>query len=323
MVTSMDTLGEDLLLLLIGPQDGLINNVRRINFGLAGSEVVRLAACGRIDIVRDEIVVRDQAPTGDPLLDLALGGIVATGIRPLAATWVGSPRAEIRRQYLDLLAAAGVIHGQPHERAVLVPATRWTIIDRGRLADARGRLDVISQSAGPLDQDQAAFGGLAFAVGLDRLLYPGWSNRKRRKRLAEIAKGSVLATAAGAAVPVARLRTDRPEPEIVPLVEAAGPPPGHHHPGHAPGPAAPPAPVPTATDAAMRAAADAATRAATDAATQAATHAATHAAVQAATHAAVSAAHHAADAASGGHGGGGHSGHGGGGTDFGGGGHHH
>ncbi|HEY7145917.1 MAG TPA: GPP34 family phosphoprotein, partial [Streptosporangiaceae bacterium] len=68
----MDTLAEDLLLLLIQPESGLIANARRIDFGLAGAELVRMAAHGRIDIVQGYIVLRDPSPTGDPLLDISL-----------------------------------------------------------------------------------------------------------------------------------------------------------------------------------------------------------------------------------------------------------
>jgi hypothetical protein len=329
----METLGEDLILLLIEPRDGLIANTRQVPFGLAGSELVRLAARGRISIVSGQIVVLHPTPTGDPQLDLALHSIIATKIKPLASTWVSSPRPNIRREYLDRLVAAGAVHGQPHERSFVFQMNRWTVIDPGRLASVRQRLDGIAQSDGPLSQEDLAFGGLAFAVGLDRYFYPGWSGRKPRKRLAKIAAGDVAATAASQAARAAQpgRPASEPGPEIPPLVEAgprvpgAGPGPHHGQPQPAQPGAAAQAVTGAVTGAVIGAAAGAATDAAVQAATQAATHAATHAAVQAATHAAVSAAHHAAGVASGGHGGGGHSGHsgGGGGDHGGGGGHHH
>ena len=45
---SLQTLGEDLLLLAIHPQRGLIMAVQRLDSGLAGSELVRLAAAQRV-----------------------------------------------------------------------------------------------------------------------------------------------------------------------------------------------------------------------------------------------------------------------------------
>jgi hypothetical protein len=48
----MDSLGEDLVLLSIRPDKGSVMTGERIGFGLMGSELVRLAAAGRIDIQR-------------------------------------------------------------------------------------------------------------------------------------------------------------------------------------------------------------------------------------------------------------------------------
>jgi hypothetical protein len=54
----MDTLGEDLVLLSIRPDQGLLLRRRSLEFGLMGSEFVRLAALGRIAITREGVVIR-------------------------------------------------------------------------------------------------------------------------------------------------------------------------------------------------------------------------------------------------------------------------
>jgi hypothetical protein len=46
IVVGMESLGEDLLLLSIGPDRGRIGNVDKIDFGLMGAELVRLAWAG-------------------------------------------------------------------------------------------------------------------------------------------------------------------------------------------------------------------------------------------------------------------------------------
>ena len=53
----MDTLGEDLVLLSIRPDNGTIATKSRLGYGLRGSELVRLAATGRVGITGDRIVV--------------------------------------------------------------------------------------------------------------------------------------------------------------------------------------------------------------------------------------------------------------------------
>jgi hypothetical protein len=104
----METLAEDLLLLAVRP-NGKLGAAPKLRFGLSGSELVRLAAVRRIDIVRGRIVVLDAAPTGDDLLDAALQSMAGGRREPTAKAWVARSRPGLVDRYLDRLAAAGVI----------------------------------------------------------------------------------------------------------------------------------------------------------------------------------------------------------------------
>jgi hypothetical protein len=250
----VDTLGDDLVLLAIEPDRGTIAARNRLPYGLRGSELVRLAASGRVGITSDRIVVLDARPTGDDRLDAALASLAGARRPPKPKAWVGHPGSQIVDAYLARLAAAGVIREDRRMLLGFIPALRWQIADAARAADTRARLDAIVYAGGPVDTAQAAFAGLASASGLGPVLYPGMAHRHLRKRLEQIAKGE-LTQGAGAA-------------QTAQATRAAG----------------------AAAHNAARTATDAATSAATDAATQAATQAATHAAVSAAVHAA----HHAA-----------------------------
>jgi len=59
------------------------------------------------------------------------------------------------------------------------------------------RLAAIAQGTGEVDLAQAAFGGLAHAIGLAGKLYPGRDGRAARKRLEIVADGDVTAQPAG------------------------------------------------------------------------------------------------------------------------------
>jgi len=75
-VTNVDWLSEDLLLLALDAGRGRgLGRTYAISYGLMGADLVRLAARGRIDIIDDQIVVRNPAPTGDAELDAALARI--------------------------------------------------------------------------------------------------------------------------------------------------------------------------------------------------------------------------------------------------------
>ena len=195
----MDTLGEDLVLLSIRPGNGMIATKSRLGYGLRGSELVRLAASGRVGITGDRIVVLDGQPTGDERLDAALASLARARRPPRPKAWVGHPESKIVDIYLARLAASGAI--RPDRRTLLgfIPALRWQIADPPRAADARARLDAIAGATGPVDTAQAAFAGLASASGLGPVLYPGMAHRHLRKRLERIAKGELTrpATQAG------------------------------------------------------------------------------------------------------------------------------
>jgi len=175
-VSGVDWLGEDLLLLALDAGRGRPGRIETISYGLMGAELVRLAACGRIDLVDDQVVAKDPAPTGDADLDAALARIGEPH------EWV--PRPRIIDGYLERLTASGVLCEQTR-----FGSTRWRITGAARLAEARQRLDLIACSAGPVDLSQTAYAALACALGLDRLLYPGRRRRAERDRLREVAAG--------------------------------------------------------------------------------------------------------------------------------------
>jgi hypothetical protein len=239
------TLGEDLLLLSIRARDGKLMTARRIAHGLMGSELIRLAATGRIGIAGEQIALREAAATGDTELDAALSSLtgVRRTLRPEA--WVGLPRHGIRDAYLARLTADGVLRAEPSS---IFGTPRYRITAPERLAAARSRIDAIARSPGePLDVGQVALAGLASAIGLGSVLYPGRAGQPRRERLIQIAAAQTTRAARTASIGSPR--------------------------GSSPGAAGP------AQDVAADAAASAATRAAVSSATSAAVYAATSAAV--------------------------------------------
>jgi hypothetical protein len=188
IVTDVDNLGDDLVLLSLNPGTGRVRTSQKIAYGLMGSELVRLVAANRIGIAGGRLVVHSSEPTGDAELDAALASISQASRPPRAQRWVGHPRRGIASAYLDRLTAAGVIR---KERAL---TTRWRIADAARVAEAQARVDAIARSDGPVDLTQAALGGLAHAIGLDAALYPGWGNRGLRRRFKDIADGGGTAS---------------------------------------------------------------------------------------------------------------------------------
>ena len=256
---AMDELSDDLLL-FAARADGTLTIPAKLRFGLAGAELVRLAAARRVDIVRGRIVVRDATPVGDPLLDEALASMTGRWREPTAKAWVARHRQGLVGRYLARAEAAGIIGADRRKALGFIPVTRWTVLDTARAAQARARLEAAAANTGTLDLAQAALAGLASAIDVTRLVFPGRAGTAARKRLRQAAKREPAAADATRAAQGA--------------ADAAGT--AQH----------------AATDAAVLAATDAAVSAAVDAATQAAVSAATEAAHHAGGHSGAAGGHH-------------------------------
>src|SRR6185437_2053696 len=195
----MDTLGDDLVMLAIDTDGGRVRQADMLKYGVAGSELVRLVAKGLVTIKGGRLIAAGPgsglrsrsgsgassagSATGDLELDMALASIAGRRRPPTPRSWVARPRRGLVNSYLTKLATAGKILRTPGRRA------RWQIADQNALASARARLDAIATSTGPVDLMAAAFGGLAHAANVDRVIYRGWDNRGLRKRMQQVAKG--------------------------------------------------------------------------------------------------------------------------------------
>lgn len=184
----MRNIGEDIVLLAI-KRNGTIAAYEKLRFALAGSELVRLAETRRIDIDRDDYVfVLDASPTGDALTDLALTALKDAIRPPRARQWVSRQRPVLVNKYLERLAAAGTVRAEDRRVLGLFRVRRWIVLDTERVIDAKGRLDAIALTTGPVTSEQAAFAGLVHAIGLSVWLYPQRKDLAARNRLEAIAR---------------------------------------------------------------------------------------------------------------------------------------
>lgn len=263
----MDELSDDLLL-LAARADGRLLIPEKLRFGLAGAELVRLAAAGRVNVVRGRIEVIHSLSTGDPLLDEALASMGASrglaGRGPTAKAWVARHRPGLVKRYLERAETAGTIRAERRKALGFIPVTRWTVVDTARAAEARARLEAVAASTGVVDSAGAALAGLATAIGVTSRVFPGMAGAAARKRLRQAAKGDAASEA------TARAARDDTAKAVSDATRAA---------------------TAAATDAAISAATDAAVQASIDAATQAAVSAA-HSASHSASHGGATGGHH-------------------------------
>jgi Golgi phosphoprotein 3 (GPP34) len=192
---TMKSIGTDLVLLAVDPGSGRLRMESNLRYGLMGAELVALTSAGLVEIQQDRLLATQISPssTGDAELDAAMASIADSSRPQRPAVWVRRPRRGIVDAYLAKLAAAGAI-------APSGGRGRWRIADEARAASARARLDAIAYGSGPVDAADATLAGLAYAVGLQQVLYKGSGWRAVHRRLREVAQGQWTAAAVHQAV---------------------------------------------------------------------------------------------------------------------------
>src|SRR4051812_5709036 len=116
---------EELALLAYGDDGAPDTDGVHLDNGLAGALLLELALAGRVDVEDRKVVVRDRAPTGDPLVDRALDRIVSAARPRRPSQWVAKLAKDIRRPALDRLVADGVLTREQDRVLLVFPRTRY------------------------------------------------------------------------------------------------------------------------------------------------------------------------------------------------------
>lgn len=207
-VTAQDPAGglalpDALLLLALDEERGTAARSAELDQGLGGAVVLELALRQRLDVVDGKVVVTDQEPTGDPVLDGVLARVAADRRQRTPKHWVVKASKDARRAVADRLVASGVLRREERRVLGLFPVTSLPAGDRGPEAAVRARLDdAVLRGLAP-DERTAALAALVHATGLARVVFPTGSREERRAveaRLAQLAEGEWAAAAVRQAV---------------------------------------------------------------------------------------------------------------------------
>lgn len=191
-------LAEEFALLAYGDDGAPDTDNVRLDHGVGGSLLLELAISGRVGIEDKKVVVRDGTPTGDPLVDQALGRIAA-GQRPRTpAHWVKKFAKDTRKLALNRLVEQGVLTRREDTVLLVFPRTRYPApdgVEPELETEARQRLTAAVTGTGPVDPRTAALCALLGATNLDRKIFRALDRKRVKARLAEISAGDWAAAA--------------------------------------------------------------------------------------------------------------------------------
>ena len=204
-------IAEDLLLLVTNDVSGRLSSpAEQVDVGLGGAMLVELTLMNRVDLSRDgdegkpgRIIVRDPSPTGDAVLDAALG-IVGTrqGKKPSA---VIRPLSKNLRQTLyGRLTGSGLIRAEEGRILGIFPTHSWPAQDARHETEVRQLVtQALVQQTTP-DVRSAALIALLHALRCEhKIVNPrqyDLSRRQLRARAEQIAKGNWASDAVRTAI---------------------------------------------------------------------------------------------------------------------------
>ncbi len=200
-------IAEDLLLLLTDDESGkFIVNGNRLDLALAGSCLIELAMSGRVDVAgeaeavkKGRIVVRDQTPTGDSVLDGVLQQCTRLrGTKPQNA--LGKIRKQLRPAVLDRLARRNMIRREDTRLLGIFPVTRWPAADSAHEQVLRGQLSAVLLRGADPDARNAALVGLLSAVDAAHKVIRSSDRRAVRRRAKQIRENQWATDAVGKAI---------------------------------------------------------------------------------------------------------------------------
>jgi hypothetical protein len=182
MDTTAVTLPEELLLLAIDPSSGRPRGtMSHTRYGVAGAVLAELEAAGRIGHDRGRISVADGRPTGDPLLDSALGRLPAAGKAVSARRWIRRESREMTEVSARSLAKRGAIRIEKRRALGLFPYHRYPSAGRDWSAPALARFQGDAKVGFP-DARGRMLAALVSASDLARRVHPGSGDARRARK---------------------------------------------------------------------------------------------------------------------------------------------
>lgn len=191
-------LAEEFALLAYGDDGAPDTDSVRLDHGLGGSLLLELAIRGRLDIEDKKVVVRDESPTGDPLVDQALSRITADVKPRRPGHWVQKFAKDTRKLALERLVEQGVLDREEDTVLLVFPRTRYPAPDGVQPepeTEIRQRLIAAVSQTGPVEPRTAALCALVAATNLDRKVFRDLDRKAVKARLKEISVGAWAAKA--------------------------------------------------------------------------------------------------------------------------------
>jgi hypothetical protein len=201
----MLTLKEQLLLLALHDEKGSVvfSASTALSFGLAGAILMELTQKERVQMEGKNLILIDDRPTGDDILDEALA--VIKGIKRLRrpAIWVRSLPTRLKKlkdRLADRMVEKGILRRDEKRALFFIPYHRYPTQDGRQEYNLRERIRSAIASGKQPNEQLAVLISLVLACGLINEVFPKGERREAKKRAKEISQSDVYGRAVSESV---------------------------------------------------------------------------------------------------------------------------
>lgn len=195
---------EEIVLLALDDKSGKLHPLpdRALDLAVAGAVLMELAFANRVDTDDKMLSILDRSPTGDALLDKALGCLPEEDVSPirLVLSRVAGDSDELQKMIFSDLVTKGILQKEEHRFFFVLKERRYPAIDNSHEKEVIARIREVILEDGIPDPKDVVLVCLMEACDLSGMVFSEQELEQHRDRIRQVAKMDFIGQAMARAI---------------------------------------------------------------------------------------------------------------------------